>query len=155
MVLFVAEWQIQALNLRAQQEVFSRLFKLAIVYAGFAFIISLIREVVKDIEDMEGDAKYNCRTMPIVWGVNVSKMFVAVWLVVLIVSILILQAYVVQYKWWWSILYSILFIAGPLTWILMKLYQATSKADFHKLSSAVKLVMLTGILSMLFFKLYM
>ena len=46
-----------------------RIFKFAVLYGSFAFIISMIREVVKDIEDMEGDAKYNCKTMPIVWGV--------------------------------------------------------------------------------------
>lgn len=155
MVLFVAEWQPYTINLFPHREIMARLFKLAIVYTGFAFIISLVREVIKDIEDMDGDARYGCTTMPIVWGVNVAKMFAAVWLVVLIVSILILQVYILQYKWWWSTIYSILFIIIPLGWILLKLYQATSKADFHRISSAIKFVMLTGILSMLFFKLYM
>jgi 4-hydroxybenzoate polyprenyltransferase len=154
LVLFFAEWTIYPAQDIPRQVVMARLYKLAILYAGFAFIITLVREVIKDIEDMEGDAKYNCKTMPIVWGVNVSKMFVAVWLVVLIVSILILQVYVLQYGWWWSVLYSVLFIVGPLVWILAKLYKAVSKQDFHQLSNAVKLVMLTGILSMLFFKLY-
>lgn len=155
MVLFVAEWQIFTINVPAHRDVMARLFKLAVVYSGFAFIISLVREVVKDIEDMEGDARYGCRTMPIVWGVNVSKMFVAVWLVVLIATILIMQVYVLQYRWWWSVLYSIVCIVLPLVWILKKLYPATSKADFHRLSSAIKLAMLTGILSMIFFKLYL
>lgn len=156
MVLFIAEYRIiNAIVAPADHiPVMSRLFKLAVVYAGFAFIISLVREVVKDIEDMEGDARYNCRTMPIVWGVNVSKMFAAVWLVVLIVSILVLQVYVLQYRWWWNVLYSIIFIVVPLFWILRKLYRAESKADFHRLSNAIKFVMLTGILSMLFFKLH-
>ena len=75
---------------------------------AFAFIISLF-EVVKDIEDMEGDARYQCRTMPSL-GVNVSKVFSAVWLAVLLAAILILQFYVLQFKWWWSILYSIVLI---------------------------------------------
>ena len=61
-----------------------RFIRISILYAGFAFIISLIREVVKDMEDMDGDARYGCKTMPIVWGIPASKMFVAVWLVVLI-----------------------------------------------------------------------
>lgn len=155
MVLFLLEWRIFTVVIPNLDDVMSRLFKLSIVYSGFAFILSLVREVVKDIEDMEGDARYGCRTMPIVWGVNVSKMFVAVWMVVLIASILILQMYVLPYRWWWSILYSIIFIVVPLVWILRKLYQATSKSDFHKLSGAIKFVMLTGILSMLFFKLYL
>ena len=153
MVLFVAEFR--PITMGNHLDVMSTLFKLAVVYAGFAFIISLVREVVKDIEDLEGDAKYNCKTMPIMWGVNVSKMFAAVWLVVLIVSILVLQVYVLQYRWWWIVLYSVVFIIIPLGWILLKLYKATSKNDFHLLSNAVKFVMLTGILSMLFFKLHL
>lgn len=155
MVLFVAEWQVYTINIPEHRDVMSRLFKLAVVYSGFAFIISLVREVVKDIEDMEGDARYGCKTMPIVWGVNVSKMFVAVWLVVLIASILLMQIYVLQYRWWWSVLYSVAAIVAPLVWILKKLYAASSKEDFHQLSGAIKFVMLTGILSMIFFKLYM
>ena len=70
----------------------SRIIKLAFVYGGFAFIISLIREVIKDMEDIEGDRRYGCKTMPIVWGLNVSKVFTSVWLVVLIAAVLILQA---------------------------------------------------------------
>lgn len=155
MVLFVAEWRIFSVAIPSFDDVMARLFKLAVVYSGFAFIISLVREVVKDIEDMDGDERYGCRTMPIVWGVNVSKMFVAVWMVVLLASILILQVYVLSFRWWWSILYSIVLIVAPLIWILRKLYQATSKQDFQRLSSTIKYVMLTGILSMLFFKLYM
>jgi 4-hydroxybenzoate polyprenyltransferase len=151
MVLFIAEFR--PITMGNHLDVMSLLFKVAVVYGGFAFIISLVREVIKDIEDMEGDARYNCKTMPIVWGVNVSKMFAGVWLVVLIVSILVLQLYVLQFRWWWIVLYGVVFIVVPLAWILMKLYRASSKADFHTLSNAVKFVMLTGILSMLFFKL--
>jgi len=62
----------------------TKFFRLTILYAGFAFIISLVREAIKDLEDMAGDAKYECRTMPIVWGVNVSKVYIAVWLIVLL-----------------------------------------------------------------------
>jgi len=129
----------------------ARFFRFAFLYGGFAFIISLIREVIKDMEDMEGDRKYGCRTMPIVWGLNASKVFVAVWLIVLITTLVILQIYVLQYGWWFSILYCILLIIIPLFWVFNKLYVAKSSEDFHQLSTAVKLIMFTGILSMLFF----
>jgi len=132
----------------------TRIFKLAALYGGFAFIISLIREVIKDMEDMPGDAKYGCRTMPIVWGVNVSKVFVATWLIVLIAAILILQLYVLPFRWWWSLLYSGLFIIIPLLIIFRKLFSANVSKEFHQLSNWVKFVMLTGILSMIFFKIY-
>jgi 4-hydroxybenzoate polyprenyltransferase len=131
-----------------------RFFRLTIVYMSFAFIISLIREVIKDMEDVEGDRKYGCRTMPIVWGMNASKVFVAVWIIVLVAALLILQIYVLQFGWWMSALYCLVFIVAPLIWILLKLFKARQAADFHRLSTAVKLVMLTGILSMLFFQAY-
>ena len=140
LVLFLAEWNLNNRMDGPVQVAMGRLFKLTVVYSGFAFIVSLVREVIKDIEDMEGDARYGCHTMPIVWGVNVAKMFAAVWMVVLVSAVVILQFYVLQFRWWWSILYSLLFIIAPLMWIFFKLYKASSKQDFHRLSSAIKLL---------------
>lgn len=131
-----------------------RLFKYTVLYAGFAFIISLIREVIKDMEDMEGDAKYNCKTMPIVWGIPATKVFVGVWIAVLVGALLVIQFYALHLGWWWSVVYCVATIIAPLLWILRQLYKAQVPADYHKLSTAVKLVMLAGILSMLFIKIY-
>ena len=131
-----------------------RFFRLTILYASFAFIISLIREVIKDMEDMDGDRKYGCRTMPILWGMNASKVFVAVWIIVLLSVLVILQFYVLPFGWWLSALYCLLLIILPLVWILLKLFKARSAEDFHRLSTVIKLVMFTGILSMLFFRIY-
>jgi 4-hydroxybenzoate polyprenyltransferase len=128
-----------------------RLLKLSFVYAGFAFIISLIREVIKDMEDMRGDVKYGCKTMPIVWGLQVSKVFVAVWIIVIIGAVAALQIYVIQLGWWFSALYSCVTIILPLLYVLSKLYVAHTKKEFHHLSTLVKLIMLSGILSMIFF----
>ncbi|WEK34430.1 MAG: geranylgeranylglycerol-phosphate geranylgeranyltransferase [Candidatus Pseudobacter hemicellulosilyticus] len=132
----------------------SKLLRLTFLYGSFAFIISLIREVIKDIEDMQGDERYGCRTMPIVWGVQAAKLFIATWLVVLIAALLIVQAYVLPYQWWWSALYCLALVIIPLIRILRKLFPAISPGQFHELSTWVKLVMFTGILSMVFFKIY-
>ncbi len=131
-----------------------RLIRISVLYAGFAFIISLIREVVKDMEDMDGDARYGCRTMPIVWGIPASKIFAAVWLVVLISIICVVQVYVLQFGWWWSAAYSIVLLILPLIWIIFKLRAAQSAADYRRLSSVIKYVMLAGIFSMLVFRIY-
>ena len=131
-----------------------RLFRFTVLYAAFAFVISMIREVIKDMEDADGDRKYGCRTMPIVWGMNASKVFVAVWLIVLIGAIFILQLYFVPFGWWYSIIYCLLMIIAPLIWILFSLFKAHTPKDFHTLSTVVKLVMLTGICSMIFFSFY-
>ncbi len=131
-----------------------RIYKFAALYAGFAFIISLIREVVKDIEDMEGDARYNCRTMPIVWGVPAAKVFVGVWLVVLIGALIIVQFYLVQLGWGISSLYVLMLVILPLILILKKFYHAQTTNQFHVISNLIKLVMLTGICSILLVKWY-
>jgi len=150
-VILVLTFSEYRFHILAPGTYWKRIIKLSLIYAGFAFIISLIREVIKDMEDMPGDAKYGCKTMPIVWGIQVSKVFTAVWIVVIIGATAGIQIYVIQLGWGFSALYSLLFIIAPLVWILRKLYLAQSQKDFHELSSAVKLVMFTGILSMIFF----
>lgn len=131
-----------------------KLSRITFLYAAFAFIISLIREVVKDMEDIDGDRKYGCKTMPIVWGTNATKVFVAVWLIVLIAALIIIQFYVIQFRWWLSIGYCYLFIIFPLIFVFIKLYKANNSKAFHDISSLIKFIMLTGILSMIFFKLF-
>ena len=131
-----------------------KIARITMLYAGFAFIISLIREVVKDMEDVEGDRRYGCRTMPIVWGMNASKIFAAVWLVILTVMVATVQVYVLQFQWWLSALYCVLFVIAPLIQIFLKLLKAQTAEDFHRLSTMIKLVMFTGILSMIFFRVY-
>lgn len=153
-IIFLSKMNMGLMEGEGGEGLHVRLFRFAILYGGFAFIISLIREVIKDMEDMEGDRKYGCRTMPIVWGLNASKVFVAVWLIVLITTLVILQMYVLQYGWWFSILYCVLFIIIPLLWVFNKLFTANSSQDFHQLSSAIKIIMFTGIISMFFFLLY-
>ncbi len=130
-----------------------KLSRLTFLYAGFAFIISLIREVIKDMEDVEGDRRYGCKTMPIVLGLNATKVFVAVWLTVLIATLVLVQFYVLQFGWWFwlSALYCLVTIIIPLIKIFNLLIVAQTAEQFHKISSLVKIVMLMGILSMLFF----
>jgi 4-hydroxybenzoate polyprenyltransferase len=154
LVLYFCEFRLHRLIDPLYQHILSRIFKFAVLYAAFAFITTLIREVIKDMEDREGDARYGCRTMPIVWGIQAAKLFCAVWLMVLIASLLVLQFYVLQYRWWWSIGYALLLIIIPLLGILRGLYAAITTADYHRLSERMKWVMLAGILSMIFFKWY-
>ncbi len=148
LVLTLAEYRFR---ISPHDIVWQRLLKVSFMYAGFAFIISLIREVVKDMEDIEGDMRYGCKTMPIVWGIPVSKVYAAVWIVVLIGMLVAIQIYVIQLGWGFSAIYSFILIIVPLIWVLKKLYRAATPADFHRISSVIKLIMLAGIISMLFF----
>ena len=148
LVMTLAEYRFR---LSPHDVVWQRLLKLSFIYAGFAFIISLVREVIKDMEDMEGDIRYGCTTMPIVWGLPVSKVFAGVWMVVLAGMVAAIQIYVIQLGWWFSALYSIAAIIIPLIWVIRKLYQANTPEQFHRISTVIKIVMLAGIISMVFF----
>ncbi|HEY6502401.1 MAG TPA: geranylgeranylglycerol-phosphate geranylgeranyltransferase [Chitinophagaceae bacterium] len=132
-----------------------KFFRFAFLYAGFAFITSLIREAIKDMEDIKGDEKYGGRTMPIVWGINATKVYIAVWMIVLIVMLLVIQVYTLQFQWWWLVSYSVILIIIPLILVFKKLFNASSTEEYHQLSGLIKLVMLAGILSMIFFYFYL
>jgi 4-hydroxybenzoate polyprenyltransferase len=131
-----------------------KFFRVSFLYAGFAFISSLIREAVKDMEDMEGDARYGCRTLPIVAGIRSTKIYVSIWAIVLLAALVILQLYVLQFQWWYAISYSVVLVIFPLAYLLFKLPKATSVRDFRTLSNLSKFIMFTGIVSMIFFRIY-
>jgi len=154
-IICIAEIKIATQVAAAVAEASSKIIRIGILYAAFACISSLIREAIKDIEDLQGDQKYGCRTMPIAWGVNATKVYVAVWLVVILALLVILQIYVFRFEWWWAMAYSIVFIIVPLVLLFFRLFKAQTQKHYHQLSNWTKLVMLSGILSMIFFYFYL
>ncbi|WP_162051512.1 geranylgeranylglycerol-phosphate geranylgeranyltransferase [Pontibacter pamirensis] len=121
--------------------------KTTLGYALFAFLISLIREIIKDIEDMKGDATFDCRTLPIVVGMRGAKYvlypLIAIFQAVLIAAILHPSTPLI------FDIYMLLLVLAPSIWMVVKLVRADRKADFSYLSNLNKLIMLMGILSML------
>ena len=154
-ILCIAEIKIATQVSSFVAEASNKIIRIGILYAAFAFISSLIREAIKDIEDLQGDQKYGCRTMPIAWGVNATKVYVAVWLVVILALLVILQIYVFRFEWWWAMAYSIVFIITPFILLFFRLFKAQTQKDYHQLSNWTKLIMLSGILSMIFFYFYL
>ncbi|MBZ0241685.1 MAG: geranylgeranylglycerol-phosphate geranylgeranyltransferase, partial [Bacteroidales bacterium] len=122
------------------------------VYAVFAFLVSLIRELVKDMEDIKGDAKVGCRSIPVVLGISVSTYIV--WALQLVLLAVI--------GWWQIILFrdgavaafGFLFITDMLILLSgLQLVGNPKKREFGIVSILLKLVMLSGILSILFISL--
>jgi 4-hydroxybenzoate polyprenyltransferase len=132
-----------------------KFFRIAFLYSGFAFLLSLIREAIKDMEDLPGDLKYGCRTLPIVAGTRATKLYTGILYAILILSLLVLELYLIQLRWWWASLYLPLFIIIPLLYSTLRLRKASSTEDFARLSRSAKWIMLTGILSMIFFQIYL
>jgi 4-hydroxybenzoate polyprenyltransferase len=131
-----------------------KFFRISFLYAGFAFVISLVREAVKDMEDLEGDERYGCKTLPISFGVRTTKIYALIWVVVLTGALLILQLYILQFGWWIAVLYSVLLVILPLLYTVSKLIKASTIPDFAYLSQLTKWIMFTGIVSMIFFRIY-
>jgi len=125
------------------------------VYALFAFVISLVREIVKDLEDMIGDAKDGCRTIPIVWGVEAAKRICYMLLLALQILIVLVEIRIGFIGWWPAIIYLVLFVQAPAYYIYTLLKKAHLPEHYHRVSSLVKWLMLTGILSMIFFKIFL
>ena len=132
----------------------SAITRITILYTSFAFIISLVREMVKDAEDLEGDRKYGCTTFPLLFGIPATKVFIYIWLLILIGLLINLLFYILPFGWWLGMLYIIVFVLLPLFKIALQLKNAYTPAEFHKISTLIKMVMLTGICSMMFFWYY-
>lgn len=132
-----------------------KLIQIIGVYALFAFVISLVREIVKDLEDMLGDAKDGCRTIPIVWGVEAAKRICYMLLLALQVLIVAVEIRIGFIGWWPAIIYLVVFVQAPAYYIYTLLKKAHLPEHYHRVSSLVKWLMLTGILSMIFFKIFL
>ena len=151
---FVVFHQPQNWFERIPVESLQKFLRLALLYSSFAFIITLVREVVKDIEDIEGDRKYGCRTMPIVWGTDFARVFAATWLVILLVLLLVVFFYILQFRMWVPAFYNLLMVLVPAAYCFYLLTKAKATTDYTYLSRWIKGVIFTGILSMLLFKIF-
>jgi len=117
-------------------------------YAVFAFLLTLIREIVKDCEDAEGDHAFGASTFPIISGIKTARITAAI-LTLITLSILIwIQIKSQQWDDLLSFIYIALFVELPLLFLTFKIVKSKSKDDDHSCSTIAKLIMLTGILSM-------
>ena len=125
---------------------------IVIGYAAFAFLSNLFREIIKDIEDIEGDVADGCRTLPIVIGEEPSK-FIAM---SLIVCTSIFLGLVQQYIWKWDLIllfyFTIFAVQGPLLYILYILWNSYDKYSYNKASIICKIIITTGVISMFIFR---
>ncbi|WP_439127783.1 geranylgeranylglycerol-phosphate geranylgeranyltransferase [Polaribacter sp.] len=121
-----------------------------ILYTTFAFLTTLIREIIKDIEDINGDLKIKAKTLPILIGRKRASHVAFFFGCILLVFLLMVLQTIKQELLFLS--YGILFILLPLLYFLYLLWKAEKKKDFSYLSSLMKLIMFLGVLSMLLFK---
>jgi len=117
------------------------------IYALAAFLLTIVREIVKDVEDMRGDAQHDCRTLPIVWGVSRTKWVAGFFLMCLLLLTggALYEALRMHYVWLgaWLVVFCVL----PTLALTYQLRRADRRRHFAQLSGWCKWIMLAGVLS--------
>lgn len=119
---------------------------LVTIYALFAFAMTLVREIVKDAEDLKGDHTFGCKTLPIVWGIRRTKFFLYILLLVFFGAVIAINQFYAQLPMY----YFLTFLFVPLVLLVVWLVRADTTRDFYRLSQWCKVIILLGISSMIF-----
>lgn len=125
-------------------------FSILIDYALFAFMINFIREIIKDIEDVNGDYNQGMNTLPIAIGISrATKIALGFAIIPFILCLLYIKSYFMENKLYIATLYAFAFVLAPLLYFMVKIFSAKSTKDFNHLSTVLKLILFFGILSIL------
>jgi len=123
-------------------------FAILFDYAKFAFIINLVREIIKDIEDIKGDTLQEMKTLPILIGVSKTSKIA---FVLLLVPVLYLFYYVKSNLFDNNLLYAVFYmialVIAPMIICLIKMWNAKEKSDYSQISKLLKWIIFFGILS--------
>ena len=113
-------------------------------FSVFAFLTTLTREIIKDIEDFEGDIAYGRNTVPVVTGILAAK--------IISVSLVVITIVLLYLTWYFfindsiTLIYLSVAIILPLVYVIFKVVVSSNKKQLHNASSIMKVAMLTGIL---------
>jgi 4-hydroxybenzoate polyprenyltransferase len=117
----------------------------AIIPAAFAFLINLIREILKDIEDRKGDEQIGVITFPIKFGISYSRsliLILSIFLILLTFFPFVLHLYKIEY-----LFIMLFFVNVPLVYFLRELYTNNYFNNLSKLSTILKVIMIFGLIS--------
>lgn len=118
-------------------------------FAAFAFLLTWVREIVKDIEDIEGDREMECRTLPIVWGDKVAKIIATILLVVIATLIVYILFAVLPFSHEWKSLptrYVVFGLVVPILCSIVLLWAANNRTEYHRVQTIIKFAMFMGML---------
>ncbi len=147
-VIIIGIFDLYPATYEGNQKEMGVLFSILIDYAVFAFILNFIREIVKDLEDVNGDYNQGMNTLPIILGVQrTTKVVFGLSFVPLIILLYYTNQYFASNNLYLATIYSLLTLVGPLLFFTIKSWPAKTRKEFHLLSLVLKIVLLFGILS--------
>jgi len=115
-------------------------------FACFAFLCTLIREIIKDMEDEKGDREMECHTMPIIWGMNRTKLFLYGLIAMTIVGLFLTNGLLINFKGTLTIRYIIFGLVLPFVALCYLIFRANNRSDFQQASVLSKVIMFAGVL---------
>lgn len=132
----------------------SYLYYWIFVYTFFAFSLTLIREIIKDAEDVIGDREFGRKTIPIVYGIKRTKIVIITLttLVLLILSVLLPKA---TFDGYFSLIYLLLFLISPIIYLIYSVFISKVRSDFSTSSFLSKIIMFFGVMYSFVFYYYM
>jgi len=119
-----------------------------IVYTYFAFMLTWMREIVKDMEDFKGDAEEGCMTMPIKWGLLRSERFTQILGVLPLIPLVNGGIKLLLAGWYILGVYMLAAVAIPLVVWLFQLRKEATTRHYAKASKQIKYIMVAGIISL-------
>ena len=147
-VLIIGVFDLLPATDSTNQQQMKVVFSILLDYALFTFIINFLREIVKDIEDVDGDYNQGMSTLPIVIGKSrTAKTVFGLSFMPLILLLVYINVYLLNLLF--TTLYLLLFVVGPLLYFTIKIWSAKSKKEFHILSVLLKWILFLGILSII------
>lgn len=117
-----------------------------IVPAIYAVAFHLVRELVKDVQDMDGDRLHGLRTLPARIGVSATVL-----LALIVFTILAVLTYVPIARHWFTPVYAVItvyFVDLPLLLLLIFLWGNPSRPMLRISSAALKLGMVLGLVAL-------
>ena len=124
---------------------YHQVFYLVGGYLVFAFSSTMLREIIKDMEDIKGDAQKEAYTLPVVYGLGVAKCLSWVFGIILLGVLSVWSFHESVTTNWIDILFLILMVAGPALYLFYKLAFAKRVDEFHHLSQVAKGIMVAGL----------
>jgi 4-hydroxybenzoate polyprenyltransferase len=148
-VLIIVVFDIFPATYDGNQQLMTNVSSVLLDYAVFAFIVNLLREMVKDLEDVNGDYNQGMNTLPIALGVNrTARLVFFLSLAPIIILLLYINKYYFANNLYLSVIYALVLVVAPLIYFSIRMWSAKSKKDFGHLSLVLKLVIFFGIVSM-------
>lgn len=114
-------------------------------FALFAFLCTWVRELIKDCEDAPGDREMECRTLPIVWSTQKTKIFISLLIVVNMAALLVVSR-LLPFEGSLSLRYIIFGGLMPFMLLIYLVWRAKTPEDYHQASTLSKVIMFIGVL---------